>query len=116
MGQHFGPYRIVREIGRGGMGIVFEAARDDDEYRKTVALKIAPWWRDPELLRERFRQERQILAGLEHPNIARFLDGGNSWKGAPSRNTARKARSVCARESASSAKYARPCITRTRVW
>jgi len=75
-GQRFGPYRIVREIGRGGMGIVFEAVRDDDEYRKTVALKIAPWWRDPELLRERFRHERQILAGLEHANIARFLDGG----------------------------------------
>jgi serine/threonine protein kinase len=75
-GQHFGPYRIVREIGRGGMGIVFEAVRDDDQYRKTVALKIAPWWRDPELLQERFRHERQILAGLEHPNIARFLDGG----------------------------------------
>jgi eukaryotic-like serine/threonine-protein kinase len=75
-GQHFGPYRIVREIGRGGMGLVFLAVRDDDEYRKTVALKIAPWWRDLDLLRERFRHERQILAGLEHPNIARFLDGG----------------------------------------
>jgi tetratricopeptide (TPR) repeat protein len=75
-GRRAGPYRIVREIGRGGMGLVFEAVRDDDEYRKTVALKIAPWWRDLDLLRERFRQERQILAGLEHPNIARFLDGG----------------------------------------
>lgn len=75
-GRRVGPYRIVREIGRGGMGLVFEAVRDDDEYRKTVALKIAPWWRDLDLLRERFRQERQILAGLEHPHIARFLDGG----------------------------------------
>ena len=75
-GRRFGPYRIVREIGRGGMGMVFQAVRDDDEYRKTVALKIAPWWRDLDLLRERFRHERQILAGLEHPNIARFLDGG----------------------------------------
>lgn len=75
-GRRVGPYRITREIGRGGMGIVFEAVRDDDEYRKTVALKIAPWWRDLELLRERFRHERQILASLEHPNIARFLDGG----------------------------------------
>jgi tetratricopeptide (TPR) repeat protein len=75
-GRRFGPYRIVREIARGGMGLVFQAVRDDDEYRKTVALKIAPWWRDLDLLRERFRHERQILAGLEHPNIARFLDGG----------------------------------------
>lgn len=76
IGRRFGPYRLVGEIGRGGMGLVFEAVRDDDEYRKTVALKIAPWWRDVELLRERFRHERQILADLEHPHIARFLDGG----------------------------------------
>ncbi|WP_321473580.1 serine/threonine-protein kinase [uncultured Paludibaculum sp.] len=75
-GRYFGPYRVLREIGRGGMGQVFEAVRDDDEYRKTVAVKIAPWWCDLGLLRERFRHERQILAGLEHPNIARFLDGG----------------------------------------
>jgi len=76
IGRRFGPYRVVSEIGRGGMGLVFEAVRDDDEYRMTVALKVAPWWRDVDLLRERFRHERQILAGLEHPNIARFLDGG----------------------------------------
>lgn len=76
IGSRVGPYRIVREIGRGGMGIVFLAVRDDDEYHKTVALKIAPWWRDPTLLHDRFRHERQILAGLDHPNIARFLDGG----------------------------------------
>jgi serine/threonine protein kinase len=75
-GRRFGPYRIVREIGRGGMGLVFEASRDDTEYDKTVALKVAPDWRDLESLRERFRNERQILAGLEHSNIARFLDGG----------------------------------------
>ena len=42
-GRHFGPYRLVREIGRGGMGLVFEAVRNDQEYRKTVALKVAPW-------------------------------------------------------------------------
>lgn len=76
VGRHFGPYRIVREIGRGGMGLVFEAWRDDAEYDKTVALKVAPDWRDVARLRERFRNERQILAHLEHPNIARFLDGG----------------------------------------
>ncbi|HEY1341724.1 MAG TPA: serine/threonine-protein kinase, partial [Bryobacteraceae bacterium] len=76
IGRRFGPYRVVREAGHGGMGVVLEAVRDDDEYRKRVALKAAPWWRDVDLLRERFRHERQILAGLEHPNIARFLDGG----------------------------------------
>jgi serine/threonine protein kinase len=76
VGRIFGPYRIVREIGRGGMGIVFEAYRDDSEYYKRVALKVAPDWRDLDWLRERFRNERQILARLEHPNIARFLDGG----------------------------------------
>ena len=76
IGRRFGPYRIVREIGRGGMGLVFEAWRDDAEYDKRVALKVAPDWRDLEGLRERFRKERQILARLEHPNVARFLDGG----------------------------------------
>src|SRR5438309_87007 len=75
-GRRVGPYRLVREIGHGGMGIVFEASRDDAEYRKTVALKLVPAWRDQPVLRERLRHERQILAGLDHPNIARFLDGG----------------------------------------
>ncbi len=75
-GRCFGPYRVVREVGRGGFGIVFEAVRDDDEYRKTVALKIALWWRGLESMHERFRYERQILAELERPFIARFLDGG----------------------------------------
>lgn len=77
-GKRFGAYRIAREIGRGGMGLVFEAFRDDNEVRQRVALKIAPWWRDLDLLNERFRAERQILATLEHPNIARFLDAGTN--------------------------------------
>lgn len=76
IGKRFGAYRVTREIGRGGMGMIFEALRDDDEVRQRVALKIAPWWRNSDLLNERFRAERQILAGLEHPNIARFLDAG----------------------------------------
>ena len=76
-GRRLGPYRIVREIGRGGMGLVFEAVRDDAEYRKTVAVKVPPPWSDPAVVRDRFRLERQILAELEHPNIARFLDGGS---------------------------------------
>jgi tetratricopeptide (TPR) repeat protein len=76
VGRRVGPYRLAREIGRGGMGVVFEAHRADDEYQKTVALKIAPSWRDWDTLGERLRHERQILASLEHPNIARFLEGG----------------------------------------
>lgn len=71
-----GPYRIVREVGRGGMGLVFEAVRED-AYRKRVALKIAPWAGALRELDARFRQERQILADLEHPGIARLLDGGS---------------------------------------
>jgi len=78
IGRRVGPYRVVREIGRGGMGFVFEAVRDDLEYEKTVALKVAPWYRDTPELRERFRLERQILASLEHPNIARLIDGGSA--------------------------------------
>jgi len=71
--RHFGIYRVVREVGRGGMGVVYEAVTDD-EFRRRVAIKVAPW--AGALLEARFRLERQILAGLDHPNIARFLDGG----------------------------------------
>jgi tetratricopeptide (TPR) repeat protein len=73
-GRQFGAYRVVREIGRGGMGIVLEAVRDDVEKR--VAVKIAPWAHDVAAIRERFRLEGRILAALEHPHIARFLDAG----------------------------------------
>jgi eukaryotic-like serine/threonine-protein kinase len=75
VGRAFGPYRVVREIGRGGMGVVFEAHRHD-EFSKRVALKIAPWAVAQPGIAERFRRERQILADLEHPGIARLLDGG----------------------------------------
>jgi len=78
LGRRVGAYRLLREIGRGGMGLVFEAARDDDEFRKAVAVKIAPPWHDAARFDDQFRQERQILAELEHPNIARLLDGGSA--------------------------------------
>jgi serine/threonine protein kinase/tetratricopeptide (TPR) repeat protein len=78
LGRRVGAYRLLHEIGRGGMGLVFEAARDDDEFRKMVAVKIAPPWHDAARFDEQFRQERQILAELEHPNIARLLDGGTA--------------------------------------
>ena len=75
IGARIGAYRIIREIGRGGMGAVFLVERADDEYRQRVALKIAYDARSPSIL-ERFREERQILATLDHPNIARLMDGG----------------------------------------
>ncbi|HSJ31518.1 MAG TPA: serine/threonine-protein kinase [Longimicrobiales bacterium] len=83
-GTRVGPYRVVREVGRGGMGAVYLAERDDGEYRKQVALKVVAgvWALDDELL-GRFRDERQILASLEHPGIARMIDGGVTDNGLP---------------------------------
>jgi tetratricopeptide (TPR) repeat protein len=79
--QRVGNYKIIREIGRGGMGAVYLAERDDDEFKKQVAIKfIKNSFGNTESVR-RFRQERQILAALEHPNIARLLDGGTSTMG-----------------------------------
>jgi serine/threonine protein kinase len=81
-GSLVGPYRLLREIGRGGMGAVFLAARDG-EFRKTVAVKFLQISIYSEAAVRRFRQERQILAELEHPNIARLLDGGATEDGMP---------------------------------
>ena len=78
-----GPYRLVRELGQGGMGTVYLAVRDDDAFRKRVALKILKRGMDTESIVRRFRTERQILAGLDHPNIARLLDGGATADGLP---------------------------------
>ena len=81
--ERIGSYRILRELGRGGMGIVYLAVRDDGTFTKRVALKIMldkP--HDREAL-ERFRSERQVLAALDHPNITRILDAGDTQSGAP---------------------------------
>ena len=79
-----GPYQIVREIGRGGMGAVYLAERADDQYRKRVAVKLLPAWSASDEHRvRRFVEERQILAALEHPAIARLLDGGITADGLP---------------------------------
>jgi tetratricopeptide (TPR) repeat protein len=83
IGERLGIYRIVREIGRGGMGSVYLALRDDQEYRKEVALKIVKRGMDTVEVLERFRYERQILANLEHPYIARLFDGGSTADGVP---------------------------------
>jgi eukaryotic-like serine/threonine-protein kinase len=71
-----GPYRLDRLIGRGGMGAVHLAHRDDGQFEQRVAIKLIDLPLATDLFRERFRQERQILAGLQHPYIARMLDGG----------------------------------------
>jgi eukaryotic-like serine/threonine-protein kinase len=76
-------YTIVREIGHGGMGIVFEAVRQKDDFSQTVALKLLKKGMDSDAMLRRFSHERQILASLEHPNIARLLDGGRSSEGTP---------------------------------
>ena len=81
--ERIGPYSVVRRLGNGGQGTVFEAVRDDGNFHQRVAIKIVKWEMDSDAARERFVMERQILAGLEHPNIARLLDGGQTANGAP---------------------------------
>ena len=81
-GRRVGAYRIVRSLGSGGMGEVFLAERADGELRARVALKVARPGGGEEVLR-RFRAERQTLANLEHPNIARLLDAGTTEEGRP---------------------------------
>ena len=81
--QHFGNYRIIREIGSGGMGTVFLATRDDGEFTMQVALKIVRQSVADREIVERFKRERQILANLNHPNIAALHDGGINEKGEP---------------------------------
>src|SRR5687768_10920667 len=82
-GKLLGPYRILSEIARGGMGAVYLAERADGQYQQRVALKLIRGVMDTDLMLRRFRAERQILASLEHPNIARLLDGGTSGDGQP---------------------------------
>ena len=76
-GRRIGPYEILRPLGEGGMGSVFLAARADEQYQRKVAIKLMHAALGPsESMQARFRAERQILANLDHPNIARLLDGG----------------------------------------
>lgn len=78
IGRFLGPYRIDSLLGRGGMGAVYRAFREDDQFRKEVAIKVIPRVLAGPGSVARFRAERQILANLEHPNIARLFDGGTS--------------------------------------
>ena len=82
-GSSIGPYRIVQTIGEGGMGTVYQAVRADDLYRKLVAVKVLRLGAHDALTRRKFDLERQILAHLEHPNIAKLLDGGVTPGGEP---------------------------------
>jgi serine/threonine protein kinase len=83
VGRRVGPYEVVRPLGHGGMGAVFLARRADQEYEHLVALKVvrAPLFTEESL--RRFRTERQTLANLSHPHIARLLDGGTTPEGVP---------------------------------
>jgi serine/threonine-protein kinase len=82
-GRMLGPYRIEREIGRGGMSVVYSAVRADGEFQKRVAIKLIKRGMDTRAVIERLRRERRILAALEHPSIARLLDGGTTADGLP---------------------------------
>jgi non-specific serine/threonine protein kinase/serine/threonine-protein kinase len=83
IGRKIGVYQIVAEVGHGGMGEVYRAVRADGEYDKQVAIKLVRVGLDSSFVLERFRHERQILASLDHPNIARLHDGGTTEDGIP---------------------------------
>ena len=83
VGSRLGAYRVVKEIGRGGMGTVYLGTRDDELYQKQVAIKLIRHGMDTADVLDRFRHERQILANLDHPYIARLIDGGTAPDGRP---------------------------------
>jgi non-specific serine/threonine protein kinase/serine/threonine-protein kinase len=83
LGTRVDAYVIVRELGHGGMGRVYLAERADGEFEQQVAIKFVGGGLFSEPLRERFREERRILAALDHPNIARLIDGGTTSDGQP---------------------------------
>lgn len=83
VGKKIGVYRIIRELGEGGMAMVFLGERDDQQFRKRVAIKmLRPGFYTVEIV-HRFRNERQTLAALDHPNIVKLLDGGSTEDGLP---------------------------------
>jgi eukaryotic-like serine/threonine-protein kinase len=82
-GHRLGAYEVVSEVGRGGMGAVYLARRADREFEKQVAIKVLKRGTDTDEVLRRFRAERQILARLEHPNIAHLLDAGTTPDGLP---------------------------------
>jgi serine/threonine protein kinase len=83
LGRKIGQYKLVEKLGSGGMGEVYRAVRDDDQFQKQVAIKLIRQGYDSDLIVRRFRNERQILASLEHSNIALLLDGGTTEDSLP---------------------------------
>lgn len=83
IGRRIGKYEIKAELGHGGMGAVYRAERVDGEFRRSVAVKLIKRGMDTKFILRRFRQERQILAALNHPYIAGLLDGGTTEDGLP---------------------------------
>lgn len=83
VGRRLGPYRLLEEIGSGGMGEVYRAERVDEEYEHQVAIKLVRAGANAQFVGPRLRTERQILATFQHPNIARLLDGGTTEEGIP---------------------------------
>jgi len=83
LGKSIGPYRLVRELGAGGMGEVYLAHREDAQFDQQVAIKLIRSGHESAAVVSRFKAERQILAGLDHPNIAKLLDGGRTSAGQP---------------------------------
>ena len=82
-GRRFGAYQLVRRVGEGGMAVVFLAVRADGEFRQQVTIKLVRPGLDSGEVLARFRNERQTLAGLDHPNIVKLLDGGSTQEGLP---------------------------------
>ena len=83
VGRRIGAYRIVRQLGRGGMGAVYLAERADEQFRKQVAIKLVEHGLDSDAILHRFRSERRILASLDHPHIATLHDAGTTDDGLP---------------------------------
>jgi eukaryotic-like serine/threonine-protein kinase len=83
VGQRIGAWQLVREVGRGGMGAVYRANRADGQFEQTVALKLVKRGLDTDEILRRFLRERRILARLDHPHIARLVDGGVTGDGLP---------------------------------
>jgi serine/threonine protein kinase/tetratricopeptide (TPR) repeat protein len=83
IGRRVGVFQLTKEIGRGGMGAVYLGERDDGEFEQKVAVKLIKRGMDTDFIVRRFRHERQILASLDHPNVARLLDGGTTSEGTP---------------------------------
>jgi non-specific serine/threonine protein kinase/serine/threonine-protein kinase len=82
-GSRIGPYQLLHSLGQGGMGSVYAATRADQEYKKIVAIKLVTSELNSAEMLRRFRNERQVLAGLDHPGIARLVDGGTTDRGIP---------------------------------